>query len=175
MIIYQKECKDPKYVYEQAQWKVLRCTRKPFSFLPLNAALCAEHSFMGKNRAATFSQGSVFLLFNTAHVFSIRVRLDGWPNPPKPCLPACLRQWGHRKSRSNSHGVRETGGSGPWKTLRRWSPTSPGWRQASLFHFLRRKYWVKVCPAMEKQWKYIVDGWGSRESMARSRGVCHFH
>lgn len=91
MIIYQKQCEDLKYVDEQAQWKVLRCTRKRFSFLPLNAVLFSEHVFRGKNQAVTFSQGSVFLLFNTVHVFSISVRLDAGPNRPKPCLSASCR------------------------------------------------------------------------------------
>lgn len=34
----------------------------------------------------TLSQGSVFRLFNTPHVFSISVRLDARPSRPKPCL-----------------------------------------------------------------------------------------
>lgn len=74
-----------------------------FPSLPLMAALFTEQDFVGEKRAATCSQGSVFLLFNTPRAFSTGARPGGWPNPPK-------RRRGRRKSRSNGRGVRETGG-----------------------------------------------------------------
>lgn len=39
--------------------------------------------------SVTFSQGSVFLLFNAAHVFGISARLDGRPKPSK-ALPVSV-------------------------------------------------------------------------------------
>lgn len=156
----------------------------PFLTLSLTRVLFTKHFHRGKNQAVPFSQGSAFLLFNTVHVFSISVerRLSDLPKPSESRCLGVSEDIGKAHKQQQQWRQRDRGGSS-WKTSRRWSPSRRSRRQASLFHFPRRIYWVKFGGALERHQNYSspsvnVGGEGWRGShglgMERCLEVCHF-
>lgn len=111
------------------------------STLFLTRVLFTKHFQRGKNQIMPFSQRSAFLLFNTVHVFSISVerRLSDLPKPPERRCLSVSEDVGKAHKQQQQWRQRDRGGSS-WKTSRRWSPSGPSRRQASLFHFPRRIY-----------------------------------
>lgn len=155
-----------------------------FLTLSLTRVLFTKHFHKEKNQAVPFSQGSAFLLFNTVHVFSISVerRLSDLPKPSESCCLGVSEDIGKAHKQQQQWRQRDRGGSS-WKTSRRWSPSRRSRRQASLFHFPRRIYWVKFGAALERHQNYSspsvnVGGRGWRGShglgMERCLEVCHF-
>lgn len=139
----------------------MRRTRKPpppllpLLTLSLTRVLFTKHFHRGKNQAVPFSQGSAFLLFNTVHVFSISVerRLSDLPKPSERRCLGVSEDIGKAHKQQQQWRQRDRGGSS-WKTSRRWSPSRRSRRQASLFHFPRRIYWVKFGAALEQHQNY---------------------
>lgn len=139
----------------------MRRTRKPpppllpLLTLSLTRVLFTKHFHRGKNQAVPFSQGSAFLLFNTVHVFSISVerRLSDLPKPSESRCLGVSEDIGKAHKQQQQWRQRDRGGSS-WKTSRRWSPSRRSRRQASLFHFPRRIYWVKFGTALEQHQNY---------------------